>query len=91
MNQSSWNISKAPSQKGKIAIVTGANAVSCPEKITPHRKLKISIVAGRLFQHSHSIRKKILRFFFYAMEMWKKHHCKVKTLFVFIFLVRFDL
>ncbi len=26
MNQSSWNISKAPSQKGKIAIVTGANA-----------------------------------------------------------------
>jgi len=26
MNQSNWNISKAPSQKGKIAIVTGANA-----------------------------------------------------------------
>lgn len=26
MNQSTWNISKAPSQKGKIAIVTGANA-----------------------------------------------------------------
>ena len=26
MNQSTWNISKAPSQKGKTAIVTGANA-----------------------------------------------------------------
>ena len=49
MNQSSWNISKAPSQKGKIAIVTGANAVSCPEKITPHRKLKISFVVDQLF------------------------------------------
>ena len=26
MSKSTWNISKAPSQKGKIAIVTGANA-----------------------------------------------------------------
>ena len=26
MKKSTWNISKAPSQKGKIAIVTGANA-----------------------------------------------------------------
>ena len=26
MSQSTWNISKAPSQKGKTVIVTGANA-----------------------------------------------------------------
>ena len=50
--------------------------MSCPEKITPRRRLKRRLPQAVFYHDSHSIRKKFLKIFFYAMEMWKKHTAK---------------
>ena len=51
----------------------GQEQLSCPEKITPRRRLKRRLPQAIFYHDYHSIRKKILKIFFYAMEMWKKH------------------
>ena len=44
MGKSTWNISKAPSQKGKIAIVTGANAGLGYETVLALAKKEATII-----------------------------------------------
>jgi NAD(P)-dependent dehydrogenase (short-subunit alcohol dehydrogenase family) len=94
MSQSTWNISKAPSQKGKIVIVTGANAgLGYETALALAKKEATVIMACRNLRKAEIARESILKEVPQAnLEIMEIDLSKLKSVrsFAKMFLAKYD-